>query len=672
MQSSLKQSIIIEIMVFKKRRACWGPGHVPWNKGQTVETDGGKPTVKYVRLTEEDLQLTIKRDKQGNFLHNETETPPHTTMLLRPKVKEELQYEKMLKSPPGIAVGHRILDVEKLLQAINNIHREHDVGSPNCKHLDWQLPEEREIIHGLAITASFRCQSCQFVSTPQKLYREMASKGPGRKKAVPNMSLQVGLYQTNISGTAVRRLLTALSTPAPVMSTLQKSSNECGNAMVQANEMDMMTKRRKVREVMEYRGMERNAPVTIEIDRQYNTPLSHGRRKTPFQPATQARDVVIENVTSDKYVVAYNHTNKLCRFGQRMIREGKKPTCPNHPKCTANIRMQDGIGDERRGGVICAQQLLSGAEKLSVKRVVTDSDGQFAAGVCSVMEREAGLETEANLCVIHLNRSLARTLSNIPLSRCAFPAKSGRIRQKQQKHMADDIVHRFNAELKSALSKSGDISNCEKQLSASVEAILPCYVGQHDQCMTKSMVCRGKYSFPFLSKSMRHMINFNSLDRSNINAELQKRITPEMLRKTRTMSSTQKAESMNSAFHVTSPKNTTTYTRNGAARDSSAIQLTNSGPGAALLNSSSTANVPLVGGGRLRSQLKEMQSRRDYWRRRSQQGSTSRVIHRQYKYKLYEREHKWDIESGYEKGQLEFKHMSISKDHNYDRPIPKP
>ena len=143
---------------------------------------------------------------------------------------------------------------------------------------------------------------------------------------------------------------------------------------------------------------------------------------------------------------------------------------------------------------------------------------------------------------------------------------------------------------------------------------------------------------------------------------------PEMLRKTRTMPSTQKAESMNSAFKVTSPQNTTTFARNCAGRDSSAIQLTNSGPGAALLHSASIANVPLVGGRRLRSQLKEMQSRRDYWRRRPKQGSNiSGAIHRKYKYRLYERKQKWKQNTGYVKGQLEKQYMSVSKDHNYDR-----
>ena len=440
--------------------------------------------------------------------------------------------------------------------------------------------------------------------------------------------------------------------------------------MLEANEIDMQEKRKKVRDVLEYKGMERETPITIEIDRQYNTPLSYGRRRTPFQPATQARDVAIENITTEKYVVAYNHTNKLCRSGQKKIKEGKKPLCPDHPKCTANVRMQESIGDERKGGQICANKLLAGPEKLLVKRVVTDSDGHFAEGICSVMSEKGGIHTEPLLCTIHLNRSLSRALSKVKLSKSAFPGKSARIKQKQQHHMADDIVHRFYAELKCALDRSGgDISKYEGQLKASVGAILPCYKGQHDLCKHHSLVCRGKYNFPFLSKAMRHRINLNSADRNMMNGEVLKHLTPTVLKKTCTMPSTQKAESMNSAFKVTSPKNTTTFSRNCSGRDSSAILLTNSGPGAALLHSASVANVPLAGGRLLRSQLREMQSRRDYWRRRSKQASSriSGAIHRRYKYRLYEKEHKWKDDTLYSKGQLEKQFLSISKDHNYDR-----
>ena len=658
-------------MVFKRSQFRLKPGHVPWNKGMKFQRDGSKPIVKYIRLSSEDLNRTIKRDKMGDFIQTEDDISKQsfTYMLLRPKKQEQLPFHKMMPTSSRMSVGHRIMDMEKLLDTINDIQKQHGSESPGCGSPAWELPEDAEVIRGLAVTASFRCKSCKFMTTPQKLFREVPSDRPGRKQAVPNMALQVGLYQTSVCGTAIQRILTALSTPSPVMSSLQQTSNQCGEAMVQANQIDMQEKRRKVQDVIEYRGMERNTPITVEMDRQYNTPLSYGRRRTPFQPATQARDVVVENETTEKYVIAYNQMNKLCRFGQKMIKEGKKPLCPNHPKCSANIRMQDSIGDEKRGGEICANQLLSSPEKLLVGHVITDTDGHFADGMCSVMKEKAGIETEPLLCTIHLNRSLARTLSKVKLSKNSFPGKSARIKQKQQMHMADDIVHRFQAELKSSLHKSGgNISKCEKQLCACVETILPCYVGQHYLCKENSMVCKGKYNFPFLSETVRHKINLNFQDCKTLNGELLKRLTPEMLRKTRTMPSTQKAESMNSAFRVTSPKNTATFTRNCDARNNSAIQLTNSGPGAALLHSASTADVPLFGGRRLRSQLSGMQSRRDYWRKRSKQGSNvSRAVHRQYKYRLYEKEHKWNEKTGYVKGKLEKQHLSVSTDHNYAR-----
>ena len=65
---------------------------------------------------------------------------------------------------------------------------------------------------------------------------------------------------------------------------------------------------------LEYGGYDRETPIPAESDRQlYNNSLQSGHRHTPFAPATQACDVLAENLTPDKKIIAYNQENKLCK-----------------------------------------------------------------------------------------------------------------------------------------------------------------------------------------------------------------------------------------------------------------------------------------------------------------------------------------------------------------------
>ena len=664
-------------MPFKKNTAVRGipyvKGQAAWNQAtsddEICETcELAKVGTSYLRLDESDLRLTLTKT------NNERDVIPSSpVMLLRPRKNEVAPYlEDIVKSSTGTYVGHRFVDIEKVVDAINDVQKEHSLASPSCRMPWWKIPEENEHIRGLGVSARFLCSLCGFLSTRVKLYKEIPSNRPGRRHAVPNMALQVGLHQTSVAGSAVRRMLTAMSTPSPSMKSLQSTTNICGEIMFDSNQRDMQEKRKKVKDVQEYRGLDRDSPIAVEGDRQYNNPLSHGRRRTPFQPATQTRDVVVENVTAEKFIIAYHATNKLCRYGQRCVSQGRNPPCPNHDKCTATIRYEDNIGDELTGGAKCAEQLLTGPEQIRVKTITTDSDGHFAQGVTEVMKRE-GIKTESHLCLIHLNRSLARRLSSIKLEKQAMPATTARVRLKQQQNMADDFVHRVNAELRCAhIQYSSDTVKLSNILNSCTDAMFGCYSGQHDLCKGTSFVCQGNYHFPYLSKSLQRKVLLNTKDRNRVKAEISKQFTERMLRKTRLLTTTQKAESTHHAFSVTNSKHSSTFTRNFKHRDASAIHLTNSGPGISIIAKAAAANVPLTGGKRLRKQVLEMQTRIDYWRKRSTANKTSRATHRLYRYRLYEKKKGWKgkVPSEYIKGQLEGESAGVLDDHNYDRVEP--
>ena len=661
-----------------QRKNLFLPGYKPWNKGMTFkgETSNIKSQTTYVRLTREDFERTTNSDTYGNG-HQDPDyvsQQSKTVMLLRPKRTEPTTADKILTPEHGYATGHRLIDMQKLAETINLVWKQHKKDSPKCTKVDLIIPEEAESHRGIAVSIHFVCRHCDFISCVHKLYKEIPRQGRGRRTAVPNMALQLGLYQSNIAQSAAARILISMSVPPASMSSLQENANQCGDMMSKSNEADMANKRRKVVEVLQNRGMNANTPIGIEIDRQYNVPLSHGRRRTPFAPATQARDIAVENVTSEKYVISHQSFNKLCRYGQRQISAGFTPSCPNHPKCTANLKLHENIGDEMNGGEMCARNLLSAEERLLIGTVTTDSDGHFAKGIQKVMKEEANIDTESFLCTTHLHRSLARQITKLKLSKECFPGRSVRIRAKQQQNLADDIAQRVQAELNSAHEMSPrNILKHERTLVECGDAILLCYVGNHELCHTKSLVCRGDYRFRFLGPAFRKRLSINAADKQQILNIISKRLSPNMLKKTRLHSSTQKAESMNAAFAVTSPHYTGRFSRNRSNREHSAIQLTNSGP-ISILEKAAAAGVPVEGGKKVRHRLLNLQSRRDYWRTRNRKhaGKVSKAKHRNYRYRLYERNKNWKKDCNvrsYVKGQLEKEHFSIARDHSYDRII---
>ena len=100
--------------------------------------------------------------------------------------------------------------------------------------------------------------------------------------------------------------------------------------------------------------------IQKEADRQYNIALTSARRRTPFAPATQTRDVCAENITPDKKVIGFNHESKLCQLGRIARARGKTLTCPGHSGCTATISATHNSGDEKLGGKKLAQIICGG------------------------------------------------------------------------------------------------------------------------------------------------------------------------------------------------------------------------------------------------------------------------------------------------------------------------
>ena len=83
----------------------------------------------YIRLSKEDFERTTFSDTCGT-------SPPdqqtRTVMLLRPKKSELTPLNSCVTSEDGLAKGHRVIDVQKLTEAMNCVCKEHREKSPVC------------------------------------------------------------------------------------------------------------------------------------------------------------------------------------------------------------------------------------------------------------------------------------------------------------------------------------------------------------------------------------------------------------------------------------------------------------------------------------------------------------------------------------------------------------
>ena len=569
-------------------------------------------------------------------------------MLLRPKDAETTPLDELLHEETaelcgpaeqpdgGVRATYRFVDINAAVGLGAQAVLQHQEAHPDC---DGQptLMADAEERRGLAVSELMSCQKCGFCTDKTKLFTEIAQTGRGRRTATPNMAFMVGLYNTGISTAGARRLLSAMDTTVPSGNSLQNTANKCGEIINTENHKDMSDKRTIVKDIHELQGYERDSAIAVETDRQYNNPLRNCRKKTPFIPATQTRDVVCENVTANKYVVMYHQENKLCKKCDNV---GDKDHIKQAGNCTATRPAHYNMGNEREGGQQCAQKLLNSKEPLLIDRVTTDADGCLAQGVTSCMQsKDAGMAIEHLLDPPHLNRSLCAAVSHAKFTKDMFPAQTKKERTKLQDRFADDVSHRAQAEAAAIMKKSGgNLTKMTAMSENAVKAIVTCYSGNHDNCRKWSLICKGgKYKFPYLPVDVRGKLKITPTDEETLLKALSKRLCQEALEKTRYGTSTQKAESMNHAFSVTNPKGTLTFSRNGSCRDHSAVHLVNNGHANSIVKKCKAAGCPVSGGSPAAKALAEMNKKKKFYAKRAkgQEYKTRRAQLRSQRFHLY-------------------------------------
>lgn len=120
--------------------------------------------------------------------------------------------------------GYRVVHMSTMVRAYHNASVHHGQLSPECLHFLIALAS-LETTRGSSVEEVFGCTRCGYRSEKYKLYEEIPQNKRGRNPSSLNVSLQLTSYNTSISPTGIRRLLSSMNLPAPSASGFQKSSN---------------------------------------------------------------------------------------------------------------------------------------------------------------------------------------------------------------------------------------------------------------------------------------------------------------------------------------------------------------------------------------------------------------------------------------------------------------
>ena len=153
--------------------------------------------------------------------------------------------------------------------------------------------------------------------------------------------------------------------PAAAKSSMHATANRISDIDQRANKGDMAHICEDIKKVQYAPGQ--NA---IDVDARYSNQTHSGISNTPYQAATQMTQLVPENLTKDKKIIACNIQSKLCQVCA-LARTESRVLLPPH-RCTASLDATDPIGNER----LRAREMIADLanDGIIVNIVTTDTD----------------------------------------------------------------------------------------------------------------------------------------------------------------------------------------------------------------------------------------------------------------------------------------------------------
>lgn len=621
---------------YKKRRSHFKVGHRRLNNEQRIYTNDIQ---RYVRLSIAEYKSVIPSDCDIIPRDADDQLCLNGAHLLRP-----CQDDKDSIITCGSEDGRSDMGTMKLFHPVKleNLINEAIVGhrEMNCDGmLRFDDVAERQV--GICFQERLMCSKCTYKSSLHKLYNEVKTSNVGRKSAAPNLGLQVGLTHTGVGNGALQSILMAAGVCPPAMSGLQKLSNKVGAKLVQENIKDMEKRCEFLRKINLIKGLKASAPIRIEGDCRFNTPLYAGSEgETPYQPATQCVYTVCENVTSDKQIIAVSTNNKLCHKGslRNHMSNSFTATCDHPGECSSTISRHHSIGDEGKWASECLEFLCQ--QELNVKYFTTDCDSRAASAGAKLFEDGHFSHRPIHLkCTRHLGSSHRKMIKRAIFSDTMFPGKTKEERVRKQARFALDLRSRVSAEMN--LTHKNNIGNLAVQkeiFDKMPEVIAQCVIGNHQQCKSKSALCGGikrPWKFRYLNQNTK--LTCTSQDIKTIVECIKYRLNDKNICATRFQTNTNKTEAVNRAYNLRNPKHLT-YSRNFPSRIHSTVHQVNNGPGKSMSMQCKAVGNPITEGSRLSRNLALRQHKRNYMQqyKKRRENVQRRYAKRSFLFNLYD------------------------------------
>ena len=499
--------------------------------------------------------------------------------------RHHLRPRKLKKT---VSDGNRIVNNIKMVEMMNSLYAAH--ARHKCENLQVKIVQE--IKYGLAWAFKFQCQNCRFTSAFYKSYQEVSLGNRtkrGKKSAVVNLSLAIGLMDTPIGNAKFRLLLTALDIPPPTKTNMQRHSNTVSEKIKELNQKDMSEKRKLVEAHNIHLSKTGNPKeINFSLDGRYNS-RGFGSAQKPGQSSSQAYTVAVENLTEQQYVIALAPENKLCWTGARLRSRGFAVKCPGgHAECTANLEYVAPHSERNMAYRIAADLSLEDYWAFSV---TTDGDTKAWLGVQDFYQTlKSTWSVDRQADPNHLGVRQINKCRKASFSKGMFPNLSSQrdARSRALNAFSKDVRSRCTLVIEELFKRGrGDLDEIVSFLPDTVAATINCYAGNCSFCPEKSLMCSGVdkgcwwVKSSFLAPHHITHLEMNEGDKQLLKAILEMRLSEDALLKVSSGTSTQKCEAFNSSTASTLRKGVN-YSRNFEGRVNSAAHRINNTLGKSL------------------------------------------------------------------------------------------
>ncbi len=287
-----------------------------------------------------------------------------------------------------------------------------------------------------------------------------------------------------IGNSAIREIFSAMDTPSPSASVMQRTANKVCDAFETIADQQLKQNRDLVKTVMNLRnsdGNEAQPQIVAQADAANNNPTKG--KFTYIQPATQSWACCFPGEPGlESIPIAFCTRSKVCSC---------KSSKDHQEGCGKDFPSNQPMGNsEYQLGKAMATQIVGDDGPLRVSTLVTDGDSSLFKGMKEVMASR-DIETEKGDCTRHITKSVGRNIRAGVLSDgCTGKDRTIAQKTKNKSVLSQFVERRCSFEFRAAMKKyNGDVEKLRGISSSLKQGILGCIQGQWEICRRNSLVC---------------------------------------------------------------------------------------------------------------------------------------------------------------------------------------